>query len=158
MPKHSDREPQENSKLLAVVVEEVDEAREVYELAQQLAHALPLGSFEDLIKATGVTGMINFRGSPHPVQNFAAYVPGVLFPIDSVQKLVTLLYEAVRMAPAWVKYSENDPNHAKRRLRRMGILGLRQGVLGRGGRAGGSQRTRPSVGVAEKPQTTEGKS
>jgi hypothetical protein len=149
-------EPHDNEKLMAAVVEEVDEAREVYELARQLAPALPLRSFEDVAKAVGPEGMITFRGNQRPVQNFADYVPGVLFPIDTVQKLVMLLYETVRLAPAWVKHNENDPKHAKRKLLRLGILGLRQGVLGRGGFAGPSPRMM-NTGGGEKPKATEGK-
>jgi hypothetical protein len=121
----------EHHELLAIVLEEVDEAREVLELAQQLVHALPLKSFEDVIRALGTDGMIKFRGNPRPARNFAEYVPGILFPIDSTQKLVTILYETVRLAPPFIKYNERDPNYAKRKLRRMGILGLRQGMLGR---------------------------
>lgn len=157
MPKPNNHEPQEDHKLMVEVVEQVDEAREVYELARQLAHALPLRSFEDVKQAVGPDGMITFRGNRRPVQNFAEYVPGVLFPIDTVQKLVTLLYETVRLAPAWVKYNEDDPKYAKRKLLRMGILGLRQGVLGRGGYSGPSPRS-THASAAQKPPATEGKS
>jgi hypothetical protein len=157
MPTPSKSEPQENHKLMAAVVEEVDEAREVYELARQLAHALPLETFKDVTKAVGADGMITFRSNPRPVRNFADYVPGVLFPIDTVQKLVALLYETVRLAPAWIRYNEDDPKHAKRKLLRLGILGLREGVLGRGGYSGPSQRMAYG-GAAVKPAVTEGES
>jgi hypothetical protein len=119
--------------LVAIVVEEVDEAREVLELARQLVHALPLHTFEDVVKAVGPKGTISFRGRHSAVANFAGVVPGVLFPIDSVHKLVTLLYETVRLAPPSITYSDSDPAHAKRKLRRLGLLGLRQGSLGRRG-------------------------
>jgi hypothetical protein len=153
MAEKPDHRHESHHDLLAVVVEEVDEAREVLELAQQLVHALPLRSFEDVVKAVGTKGTINFRGSPRPVQNFAEHVPGILFPIDSVQKLVTLLYETVRLAPAWIKYNDNDPAYAKRKLRRMGILGLKQGLLGRGG---GRSTGGRAVGVLSAQQTQKG--
>ena len=86
--------------LLTAIVNEVDEAHDVFELARQLAHALPLRSFEDVTKAVGPRGTINFRGSSHIVANFVGAVPEVLFPIDSVAKLVTLLAATVRLAPA----------------------------------------------------------
>lgn len=115
--------------LLAVIVEEVDEAREVLELAQQLVHALPLQSFEDVVKAVGPKREITFRGNPSTVANFAQLVPDILFPINTVEKLITLLYETVRLAPRRIRYSDDDPRHAKRKLRRLGILGANVGVL-----------------------------
>ncbi len=119
--------------LLLSIVEEVDEAREVHELAQQLVHALPLASFEELVKAVGPKGTINFRGSPHAVANFADVVPEVLFPIDTVPKLVALLAATVRLAPATLRYSDRDEKYARIKLRRLGILGVQGsiGVLGR---------------------------
>jgi hypothetical protein len=119
--------------LLAAIVEEVDEARDVHELAKQLEHALPLRSFDDLVKAVGAKGTITFRGSPHTVANFVDIIPDILFPIDGVTKLVTLLAATVRLAPAHLRYSGNDESHAKVRLRRLGILGVQGsiGVLGK---------------------------
>ena len=142
--------------LLKLVVEEVDEAREVHELARQLLHAIPLQSFEDIVKAVGPKGTITFRGNPSTVQNFAAVVPGVLFPIDSVQKLLTLLYETVRLAPPWVRYRDDDVDHAKRKLRRLGILGLKQGTLGATGSVSSRRaRTSNEVHGILKPKKTE---
>jgi hypothetical protein len=86
-----------------------------------------------LTKAVGSSGTIKFRGKPFQIRGFSSVVPDILFPIDSEQKLVTLLYEAVRLAPTSISYSEDDPVYAKRKLRRLGIIGLRQGMLGRGG-------------------------
>ncbi len=116
--------------LLRLIVEEVDEAREVHELAQQLHHALPLRSFDDVVKAVGERGTIKFRGNAFDIQQFGALVPAILFPIDDAQKLVTLLYEAVRRAPKTIFYNEADPEAAKRHVRRLGILGAPIGVLG----------------------------
>jgi len=113
--------------LLEAIVNEVDEAYDVFELAKQLAPALPLRSFDDVVKAVGPRGTINFRGSPHTVANFVGIVPEVLFPIDSVSKLVTLLAATVRLAP--VSLRRADENSARVRLRRLGILGV-QGTIG----------------------------
>lgn len=115
--------------LLAAIVDEVDEARDVFELAKQLAPALPLRSFEDVIKAVGPKGTISFRGSPYTVANFNAVVPEVLFPIDSLPKLVTLLAATVRLAPTQLRHSKHDESSARVRLRRLGILGV-QGTIG----------------------------
>jgi hypothetical protein len=120
-PKHQE--------LLALIVEEVDPAREVLELASQLVHALPLRSFEDVVKAAGGSGSLRFRGRSVGVHGFVEAVPEIIFPIDTEQKLVTLLYETVRRAPPWFR-SESDTGAASRRLRRLGILGVQQGVLG----------------------------
>jgi hypothetical protein len=124
------RQSPSDSDLLKLVVEEVDEAREVYELAQQLLHALPLGSFNDIAAAVGNKGVITFRGHQFDVGTFRTLVPTLLFPIDSTQKLITLLNEAVRLAPASLRYNQKDPATAKRRARRLGLLGLPGGGLG----------------------------
>ena len=118
------------AEMLKLIVEEVDEAREVQELVEQFHHALPLRSFDDAIKAVGQRGMIKFRGNAFDIRQFGALVPAILFPIDDAQKLVTLLYEVVRRAPKTIQYNETDPAAAKRHLRRLGILGAPVGVLG----------------------------
>ncbi|HZZ62896.1 MAG TPA: hypothetical protein VFE63_17325 [Roseiarcus sp.] len=117
--------------LLRIIVEEVDEAREVHELARQLIHALPLRSMDDVAKAVGGHGNITFRGVPYTVANFANVVPSVLFPIDSVEKLVTLLAATVRLAPRRLPRGPDD-GYAKSRLRRLGLFGLggRIGLMG----------------------------
>jgi hypothetical protein len=125
-----------DQELLAAIVDEVDEARDVFELAKQLTHALPLRSFEDVVKATGPKGTINFRGKPYTITNFTDMVPEVLFPIDSLTKLVTLLAATVRLAPAHLRLSWHDESSARVRLRRLGILGVQGiGVMGKPRRA-----------------------
>jgi hypothetical protein len=120
-----------NPDLLRAIVDEVDEAREVHELAQQLAHALPLKSFDEIGKALGSQGMITFRGVPYKAADFVDVVPSVLFPIDSVEKLVTLLAATVRLAPRTLRRGPDDA-HQRAKLRRLGLLGLGPiGVLGR---------------------------
>lgn len=127
--------------LLTAIVNEVDEAHDVFELAKQLEHALPLRSFDDVVKAAGPRGTINFRGSPHTVANFVEAVPEVLFPIDSVPKLVTLLAATVRLAP--VNLHRADEDSARVRLRRLGILGV-QGPIGVLGKPRRGARTAPA--------------
>lgn len=137
--------------LLKVIIEEVDEAREVLELAQQLAPALPLRSFEDVHKAVD-KGKIIFRGNEFNVRAFTALVPTLFFPIDDLQKLVALLYETVRLAPTTVAYNPNDPSHAARRLRRLGIVGM-LGKMGQlGAPPGGAIRAQCCNGPVEKPK------
>lgn len=122
--------------LLRLVVEEVDEAREVRELAQQLIHALPLRSFDDVVGAAGTKGIIKFRGHEFHVGKFRPLVPSLLFPIDTPQKLIALLYETVRLAPGTIRYNSTDPQTAKRQIRRLGLIGLPGTALGsRRGRA-----------------------
>jgi hypothetical protein len=118
------QEIEHSDDLLKIIVNEVDEAREVLELAQQFAHAIPLRSFKDVVKALGDRGVIAFRGREFQVGPFGAHVPSFLFPIDSVKKLVTVLYEAVRRAPKHIRYSDKDPRYAKISLYRNTVLGL----------------------------------
>ena len=88
------------------------------------------------MKAVGPKETINFRGRPYTVANFTDMVPEVLFPIDSLTKLVTLLAATVRLAPAHLRLSWHDERSAKVRLRRLGILGVDGiGVMGKPRRA-----------------------
>jgi hypothetical protein len=107
--------------LLEIVLEEVGEAHDVRELAQQLVHALPLRSFDDVIKALGEQATITFRGRPLDIRKFALMVPTVVFPVDSPRKLVVLLHEAVKLAPKRTSAS------------RLGVLGAPIGRLGKFG-------------------------
>lgn len=116
--------------LLKLIVEEVDEAREVYELAQQLSPTMPLRSFDDIERAVGDSKAVKFRGKAFGIKQFRELVPATLFPIEDHQTLVALLYQAVCIAPKHIQYDETDPRNAKRRLRRLGIMGLPTGLLG----------------------------
>jgi hypothetical protein len=116
--------------LLRLIVDEVDEAREVYEVSEQLAGALPIRSFDDIAKAVGAEGSITFRGNVLDIRQFAALVPATLFPIEDPQTLVALVYQAVKMAPRTIQYAESDPHSAQRRLRRLGLFGMPSGLLG----------------------------
>jgi hypothetical protein len=120
----------QSRELLRLIVEEVDEAREVYELAAQLAAALPIKSFDDIIKTMGDRGSIKFRGKELEVTQFADMVPATFFPIEDRQTLVALVYQAVKLAPRTHQYADSDPANARRRLRRLGLLGLPTGLLG----------------------------
>jgi hypothetical protein len=152
MPMKSDNPPPPaSSELMKAIIDEVDEAREVLELAQQLAPALPLRSFEDLHKAVGQQGKIIFRGNAFNVRAFEALVPSLFFPIDDLPKLIALLYETVRLAPTTVTYSDKDPEHAKRRLRRLGIVGMLGKIGQLGFPSGVPARSAASTTTTEQP-------
>jgi hypothetical protein len=137
--------------LLRTIVEEVDEAREVYELAEQLERHLPLRTFDDVVKATGDRHAVVFRTNPIEVGQFAALVPATLFPIEDTTTLVALLYQAVRLAPSHIQYPESDVRNAKRRLRRMGLAGLPTGQIGKA--PGPLLHTRPHGGTEQRQMT-----
>jgi hypothetical protein len=130
MAKDDTYDTAQSRELLKLIVEEVDEAREVYEVAGQLAPALPIRSFDEIIKHMGERGSIKFRGNELEISQFAAMVPATFFPIEDKQTLVALVYQAVKLAPRTHQYSDSDPANAQRRLRRLGLLGLPTGLLG----------------------------
>lgn len=113
-----DRRAQEARRgdLERLIIDEVDEARETYELVEQLIPALPIKHFGDLRDATA--GEIRFRGNPFDIGVFEDLLPDVLFPIDDVEKLVQLAYQAVQAAPPHITYDLEDPANARREMRR----------------------------------------
>jgi len=124
MGNHSAQEPESGQDLHKIVIQEVDTAREVFQLAQQLAPALPIRSFADVLKALGPEAVFRFRGHEIPAAIFAQRIPAYLFPIDSLGKLVVILHEAVRRAPRSLTYPPLDPTHARIELHRKSVLGV----------------------------------
>jgi hypothetical protein len=115
---------------LALIVEEVDDARDVYELHRQLAPHLPIKQFDDLRKVASESGSITFRGQEFDVSSFEALVPSVVFPIEDASKLVQLLVEVVRHAPPHVGRNLEDAEQAKRLTRRLGMRIGSAGLIG----------------------------
>lgn len=120
-----------DTKLLQLVIDEVDEARETYELATQFAKGLPFRGFEDVAKLVNPERGIKFRGEYYDIKQFAGMIPSVVFPIDNLESLITLLAYAVRSAPKRPAVTEpTDAEDARRQLKRLGILGSTMGRLG----------------------------
>ena len=120
-----------NNKLLQLVVEEVDEARETYELAVQFAKGLPIRSFEDVLRLIDRGQGVNFADNFTISSSSPRLVPSVVFPIEDLESLITLLAYAVRNAPKGHAVTElTEAGDARRQFRRLGILGLPVGRLG----------------------------
>jgi hypothetical protein len=116
------------NELVQCIVQEVDEARDVYALAAQLAPLLPIASFDDLKKLPN--GTIMFRRQRFELDQFRDRIPAVIFPVRDIQSLVVLLQHAVRGASAHTAESPKDPEVARRLLRRISLGMLPVGQLG----------------------------
>ena len=66
---------------LQLIVEQVPQAREVYQLYAQLRKALPIKSFEDLRRAGDQEGMLYFRDEKASLTFFEGLIPEFIFPI-----------------------------------------------------------------------------
>jgi hypothetical protein len=111
----------EDYEALAMIVDEIDAARETYDLFQQLSPHLPIRSFEDLAKVGDGEGVISFRGEKFAVSTFEDVIPEIIFPVEDQRKLVQLLVEVVRNAPPHVGRDLSDSEQAKRLARRLSL-------------------------------------
>lgn len=117
--------------ILKLIVEEVDEARETYELVMQLKAGLPIRSFDDIRKSCADHKTIKFRGNVFDLDTFEDRMPSFIFPIDDIRKLIELVYVAVESAPRTIEYDMEVPENAKRRIRRQQLQSLiPTGVIG----------------------------
>jgi hypothetical protein len=118
-------------KNLQAVVEEVDDARDTLELVQQFVGALPIRSHDELIRATGNESAVHLRGGKFDIRAFADMIPSVIFPVESLEQLVTLAALAVEQIPGNVGYKLSDPEAARRLMRRVSLKNLAAtGVIG----------------------------
>lgn len=120
---------QENSaaadvELLRYIVEEVDAARDTLELVQQFAGALPIRSYDEAIRAMGSEGVVRFRGARFDPRAFEHLVPSVVFPIETVQQLVSLAAQMVERIPSTVGNDLSNPETARRLMRRASLQSL----------------------------------
>ena len=132
-----------------MIVQEVDEARETYEVVMQLMKAFPIGSFKDIQKVFGDKGTITFRGNPFEVDMFEGKIPDFIFPINDIRSLIELVYMLVRAARPTISYDMKIPENAKRHVKRLqikslipsGAIGSAAFPIGAGGALGESQLT-----------------
>src|SRR4051794_21257169 len=90
-------------RVLALIIDEVDEARDVYDIVRQLQNSLPIKDFDALKRALGGRGMLTFRGSEHSVEPFRTLLPRVIFPIQDIESLVQLTANFVKLTPQSVR-------------------------------------------------------
>jgi hypothetical protein len=93
-----------NEKVYQLIVNELDQGRDVLQLYGQIAEALPIKSFEDLRKVFGKQGSIAFRDTNAPIDMFEELMPGFLFPIMDDEDLVSKLAQLVQAFPSDVGY------------------------------------------------------
>ena len=108
--------------LLKLIVEEVDEARDIYRLAEQLAPLLPIRSFDDLVKAADGRPM-QFRDAKFDVESLREYIPRIAFPVQDLRGLIERLGHIVRLAPPHLGVDVSTPDGARRQSRYSGMLG-----------------------------------
>lgn len=107
--------------LMRLVIDEVDQARDIYQLVEQLAGFLPIRSMDELAKATAGK-QLRFRNADFDVDSLAGHIPSILFPVDDVQGLVERVGHIVRLAPPALGVDLESPDGVRRRLRHSSSL------------------------------------
>ena len=105
-----------HEELLRFVVDEVDQARDIYQLASQLAPLLPISSFDELVRAEQKT-KLTFRDTPFDIESLRAHIPSIVFPVDDVRGLVERLGHLVRMVPPHLGVDTGTAEGARRQMR-----------------------------------------
>lgn len=114
---------------MRLVIEEVDQARDIYQLAQQLAPFLPIRSVEELMKAAGEKEL-RFRDSDFTIdERMAAHLPKIIFPVEDASSLVERLGHVVRMVPPAMGVDLDSSEGIRRRLRFASALGPNLGMI-----------------------------
>lgn len=113
---------------MQLVIDEVDQARDILQLAEQLSDFLPLRSMDELIKATDGKEL-RFRDATFTVDSLAAHIPSIAFPVDDVRGLVERLGHLVRMTPSAMGVDTESPDGIRRRLRQSSALSANLGMI-----------------------------
>ncbi len=114
--------------LLRLVVEACDDARDVMELAQQLAPLLPITCFKDLEKLKTIT----FRDQEFDVEMFASDIPSIVFPIENLATLVRRVAGVVDATPDFVGIQPDSPEFLRRQMERLAMPGVQASGFPRG--------------------------
>lgn len=131
-----------NEDLRDLVIDQVDDARDLLELAQQLEQYLPIESFKHLDAQVGDRSL-QFRDSDFDLRSLGHLIPPIAFPVMSLSGLVERLGEVMRLVPPHLGVDVESEKGARRVLRSQGPLGM----------FGGS-RPQNAVGVAVSPGLT----
>ena len=114
--------------LMQMVIEEVDHARDIQQLAEQFVEFLPIRSMDELIKAVG-DKELQFRDTPFDVATLAAHIPSIAFPVEDARGLVERLGYIVRIAPPALGVDLESPEGIRRRLRHTSSLASNLGMM-----------------------------
>ncbi len=114
--------------LMRLVIEEVDQARDIFQLAEQLSDFLPIRSMDELVKATDGKEM-RFRDATFTADTLAAHIPSIAFPVDDVRGLVERLGYLVRMAPPALGVDMESSDGIRRRLRQSSAISTNLGLI-----------------------------
>ncbi len=113
---------------MRLVIDEVDDARDILQLAEQLAGFLPIRSMDHLMKETEGKEL-RFRNATFTVDSMAAHIPSIAFPIDDVKGLVERLGHLIRMTPPALGVDLESPDGIRRRLRKSSAIGSNLGLM-----------------------------
>ncbi len=114
--------------LLQLIVEEVDAARDILQLAEQLAPLLPIKSFDDLVRAEE-KGRMRFRDTPFDIESLRAHIPAIAFPIEDARGLVERLGYLVQIVPEHLGVDTTSREGMRRQMRRSGMLAPGLGMV-----------------------------
>jgi hypothetical protein len=113
---------------MRLVIEEVDQARDIFQLAEQLIPLLPIRSMDELIKA--VAGkQLRFRDTDFDVATLAGHVPSIAFPVEDPRALVERLGHVIRMVPPAMGVDLESEEGIRRRLRHSSALTTNLGMI-----------------------------
>lgn len=111
----------ERQDLRALVIDEVDEARDIYALALQLEPHMPIESFDHLAKAVG-DERLTFRDTAFDVESLRGLLPDIAFPAKDTQALVSRLGQLIRTVPQGLGVDTESEAGARRISRMRGDL------------------------------------
>lgn len=114
--------------LMRIVIDEVDQARDIYQLAEQLAGHLPIRSMDELVKALDGK-QLRFRDTNFDVDSLASHIPSIAFPVDDPRGLVERIAHIVRMVPPAMGVDLESPDGIRRQLRHSSLLASNLGVI-----------------------------
>lgn len=118
----------DDGELMKLIIEELDDARDLYELAQQLLPHLPIRSFDELAKVNDGRPM-RFRDATFDVESLRPHIPGVVFPIMDAAGLVERLGHIIRMTPPDLGVDLSTEAGMRRQMRRGGAIAPGLGLM-----------------------------
>lgn len=107
-----------------LIIDEIDQARDVLQLVTQLQRALPLKSAADLRKVADEKGQVQFRDGTFDIAEILEVIPEIAFPIEDLRSLVERVALLVSVIPAHLGVDMNNPDRVKRRMRRQLVSGM----------------------------------
>ncbi len=112
-----------NEDLRELVIDQIDDARDLYELARQMEKFLPIESFKHLDAQVGDRSL-RFRDTEFDLRSLGHLIPPIAFPVMSLSGLVERLGEVMRLVPPHLGVDVESESGARRVLRSQGPLGM----------------------------------